>query len=590
MSSFGVRVELAGIVVDLMEQRQAVEMVVAHCRLPRSASGPLSVVSANLDHVVQFGTAGRWCGTLGDSLHSTQPLRGVDVPCETGPMRWLTLLDGAPLVAAAGRLTGRSWPRLAGSDLIGPLLDAVQAEGLSVGFLGGSPQVQAKLKSVLPGQRPDLKVAGFWAPERSVVEDEAESLRLAAEIAAAGVDVLVVGLGKPRQELWMASYGHATGARVLLAFGAVVDFLAGSVQRAPELVSRLGVEWAWRLALEPRRLFQRYLVNDPPGLWQLRASSAVVPSSRVPVAALPAAEPGSARSRSFAGLGQPVDIAVLVVSYNNAGCLARLLDSLQAQLSEASLRVVISDNGSVDGTVALARTYPGVVVLENQANLGYAGGINIARSYAGPCRNVLVLNPDLVLAPGALKRLLRRKQLSGAGVVVPRLLDTEGAVYESLRREPSMLRALGDAVLGSRCSSRPEWASEIEYNSEAYAHPHQVQWATGAALLIDAGLERALGAWDEQFFLYSEETDYLRRVRQAGASIWFEPAAVMTHSMGGSGASQALDSLMAVNRIRYAEKHFSAAATAHAASPAGRRPAPCGQKNASLRTGCDLRP
>lgn len=557
-------VSLGGIVVDLMDQDDAVTRIINHALSPVDSVNPLSVVSANLDHIVQFGNDSRWRGVLGDSTRPTHPLRPSDDTVHTiaeRHMYWLTLLDGAPLVAQANQATKQQWPRLAGSDLIGPILDAAERENLSVGFLGGQPHVQKTLATALPTDRPNLKVAGFWSPTRAQVESPQESFSLAEQIRASETDILVVGLGKPRQELWMASYGALTGAKVLLAFGAVVDFLAGVVKRSPSWVSDSGLEWAWRLGLEPRRLAQRYLVNDPPGLIKIRRERTLF-SGRIQqreIEALPRIiEQLQTQPGKFCSANELATVSILVVTYNNADSVEDLIASLRQEAAALCLRVVVSDNGSSDDTVRLLRRHRDVLVLENQANLGYAGGINMARTLVGDCEAVLVLNPDLTVAPGAISALLTRMRRSNAGIVVPKLLESDGTTYNSLRREPSLTRALGDAVFGAKLPSRPGWTTEIDFDSESYAHPHQIDWATGAALLVESGLENRLGAWDEQFFLYSEETDYFRRAREAEASIWYEPAASMTHRMGGSGSSTDLNALMAVNRIRYARKHQSA--------------------------------
>jgi glycosyltransferase involved in cell wall biosynthesis len=144
-----------------------------------------------------------------------------------------------------------------------------------------------------------------------------------------------------------------------------------------------------------------------------------------------------------------------------------------------------------------------------------------------------------------LERLPRR------GVVVPQILDGEGRITHSIRREPALGRALGDALLASRWKRRPDWLAETVYARHQYESAHRIDWATGAALLIDAKLAGELGPWDERYFLFSEETDYLRRARDAGASVWFEPAARIVHREGGSGRSPELNALSAVNRIRY---------------------------------------
>ncbi|MHA6967359.1 WecB/TagA/CpsF family glycosyltransferase [Glutamicibacter bergerei] len=565
MTATNQRVDLAGIVVDLLTQTDAIDKIIGHARqakhLPDAELSPLSVVSANLDHLVQFGHGSRWQGVLGDSLHPSRPLRYVPEapsPFDALPMLWLNLIDGAPLVMRTKQLTGKLWPRLAGSDLIGPILDDAEVHGLRVGFLGGQPKIQAELAAQLAEQRPNLHVSGFWAPERNEIENESLSMQLVAAIRESNTDILVVGLGKPRQELWMASYGALTGASVLLAFGAVVDFLAGTVQRAPQWVATTGLEWAWRLGLEPRRLAQRYLVDDPPGLLTLQRQSKLISSTQAsPLRQKPARKfprlqpPGEGR---FVAGKAPVDVSVIAVTYNNADSVEQLISSLRVEASGLRLRIVIADNGSVDSTVKQLEKHDDVIVIPTGSNLGYAGGINAARPYTGDCEAVLILNPDLYVSPGSIQRLLNRMWLSQAGIVVPRLLEEDGTSYTSLRREPTVLRATGDALFGERVSRRPGWGSEIEYNLEGYAHPHQIDWATGAALLIDSALAKELGPWDEQFFLYSEETDYFKRARQTGARIWYEPESSMTHQMGGSGASVQLETLMAVNRIRYARK------------------------------------
>ena len=556
------RAILGGAHVDLRWFDEAVLEIMAATTHPRR--NPLGVVSANLDHVMHFGAGSRWGGTL-------ETATSVD---------WLTLLDGAPLRAKATALTGREWPRLAGSDLINPLLDEAEKAGLRIGFLGGSEETHHLLKEQFAQNRPKLRVSGWWAPDRASLVDPAVSEKLARHVAASGTDMLVVGLGKPRQELWIAQYGVLTGASVLLAFGAVVDFLAGRIQRAPQPVVDAGMEWAWRLALEPKRLAKRYLVQGPEAYIRMnRHSSAgrstvVVPISSQPLNKARATAANGTTAKEVAAT-QPkgerfvprevrAEVTVVVVTYNNVDDIDPLIAGLREETCGQSLKVVIADNGSVDGTVERIAAHADVVLVETGANLGYAGGINAALNQAGPCHDVLILNPDLRITPGSIKALRDRLKSSKAGIAVPKLLDTDGTTYTSLRREPSIAKTLGDAVFGSKLAGRPDWLSEIDYNTESYQYPHPIDWATGAALLISGDVVADVGEWDERYFLYSEETDYFRRARQKGHAIWFEPAAAMVHSRGGSGTSADLVALMAVNRVRYAAAHHSKGYTAMA--------------------------
>jgi GT2 family glycosyltransferase len=198
------------------------------------------------------------------------------------------------------------------------------------------------------------------------------------------------------------------------------------------------------------------------------------------------------------------------------------------------------------------------------ANVGYAAGINIGRKRAAGCSALLVLNPDVVLEPGALREMYVALDEPGVGVVVPMLLDSDGQRYPSLRREPSVARAFGDGLLGGRVRRRPGWLSEIIWSEEEYGYRHPVDWATGAALLVSTVCDQAVGDWDERFFLYSEEVDYATRVRSAGFGVEYLPTARARHRGGGSGRSDALVALMAVNRIRYMEKHARRSGAYHA--------------------------
>jgi len=250
-----------------------------------------------------------------------------------------------------------------------------------------------------------------------------------------------------------------------------------------------------------------------------------------------------------------VDCAVIIVTYNSAPDIAGLIDSLPAAADGLTLRVIVVDNGSVDHTVERVRAHPEVLCVAVGANLGYAGGINVGRQHAGQCGTLAVLNPDLVLEPGALREMFTALEDPAVGLVVPMLLDSEGHFYPSLRREPTLATAFADAVCGRLFESRPGWLSEMVRDEREYNYRHPVDWAGGAAWLISTACDRAVGAWDERFFLYHEEVDYAARARAAGFRMEYVPEARARHRGAGSGQSPTLYALMAVNRVRYFEKH-----------------------------------
>ncbi|UUZ60414.1 WecB/TagA/CpsF family glycosyltransferase [Nocardioides sp. B-3] len=254
------RANIGGAPVDLRSRSEAIDEIVRAAK-DRGGGAALGVASANLDHVHHFGRRGRW----GETMYGAPSVR------------WLTLLDGHPLVTRVRRLHGGGWPRLAGSDLIEELLDRAECEGLSVGFLGGTSAAHALLAERIERRWPQLRVVGYWAPERSAVVEPDRARTLALAVAECGPQLLFVGLGKPRQELWIADYGAFTGASVMLAFGASADFVSGAVRRAPEWIAHSGLEWLWRLGCEPRRLARRYLVQGPPAYLDVHMHSQLEP-------------------------------------------------------------------------------------------------------------------------------------------------------------------------------------------------------------------------------------------------------------------------------------------------------------------------
>lgn len=254
------------------------------------------------------------------------------------------------------------------------------------------------------------------------------------------------------------------------------------------------------------------------------------------------------------GRATPVACTVIVVTYRSARHLPDLLQDLEEVTRAVPLRVVVIDNDSPDGSADLAEA-AGALVVRAEENLGYAGAVNAAAPYVASARPVLVLNPDIRLQAEAVRALLAALD-DGCGIAVPTLLGTDGSRYPSQRNEPSVLRALVDACLGKRAAFLPDEWSEVVWSEQAYITPCRCEWATGAVVMISAECLAAVGSWDaDRFFLYSEETDFFRRARTVGFHALFVPEARVHHHGGGSGSSDALSALMAVNRVRYFEKY-----------------------------------
>lgn len=240
----------------------------------------------------------------------------------------------------------------------------------------------------------------------------------------------------------------------------------------------------------------------------------------------------------------------MVVTYNSEAVIGGLLDSLPAGFGDVEHTVVVVDNGSTDGTAKLVEDR--AVRLVRSENVGYSGGLNRGVAEAGDgATSVLILNPDLRLAPGAVPAMLAAlRARPGVGVVAPKVFGEGGELHRSLRREPSLLRNTGLAFTG-----RPALSEYVSDPAE-YEHGHVVDWALGAVLLMSRECYDALGGWDESYFLYSEETDFCLRARERGWATWYEPSARATHIGGGSGQSGYTHAMQIVNRVRlYRRRH-----------------------------------
>lgn len=179
----------------------------------------------------------------------------------------LSLADGMPVVWASRLLRAPLPEKVSGSDLVTPLLERAAKERLRLYLLGGAEGAAPRAARVIEERWSGVTVVGTSAP---VVRSDAtkdELLDLARPIAEARPDLVFVCLGAPKQEILMNAVTRALAPAVLLGLGAVVDFLAGNVRRAPRWMSQNGLEWAYRFAQEPRRMWRRYLLRDPAFAW-----------------------------------------------------------------------------------------------------------------------------------------------------------------------------------------------------------------------------------------------------------------------------------------------------------------------------------
>ena len=231
-----------------------------------------------------------------------------------------------------------------------------------------------------------------------------------------------------------------------------------------------------------------------------------------------------------------IDVSILIVSYNTRAMTLEAIRSALAETQDAAIEIICVDNDSSDGSAgAIARTFPQVDLIALETNVGFAAGNNLAARHARG-RHLLLLNPDALPAPGALRRgITLMDQHPQAGLGGGELRGTDGSRQPSARMFPTLrdefftLAGLAARHPTSRLFGRLD---------RCWADPEQaalVDWIPGAFVFIPAAVWTRLGGFDERFFMYYEEVDLCRRLQAAGLQVHYWPALKATH-IGGASA------------------------------------------------------
>lgn len=174
----------------------------------------------------------------------------------------LSLMDGKPPLMVAQKLGVPLPEKVSGSDFVPAVCAMAEHEGLSVFILGGKEGVPEAARDNLVAEHPSLKVVGAYSPMFGFEKNSAELEKINKMLVEAKPDILLACLSCPKQEIFVEDNRGTYRAPVSISCGATVDFLAGNVQRAPEWVSRAGIEWLYRFLKEPKRLFRRYFIDS----------------------------------------------------------------------------------------------------------------------------------------------------------------------------------------------------------------------------------------------------------------------------------------------------------------------------------------
>jgi N-acetylglucosaminyldiphosphoundecaprenol N-acetyl-beta-D-mannosaminyltransferase len=238
------RFDVLGVSVSAVDMAQAVDTIDAwvHARTPH--------------YVCVTGVHGVMESRRDESLQRIHNRAGLVVP-DGMPLVWLAHLDGRSHVR-----------RVYGPDLMLACCARSVATGVRHFFYGGAPGIADRLATRLSHRFPGLAVAGTYTPSFRPLAPE-EDQAVVASIDRSDADIVWVGLGTPKQERWMADHVARLRAPVLIGVGAAFDFHAGTKRQAPAWMQRNGLEWLFRLLTEPRRLWRRYLTNNPAFVWHI---------------------------------------------------------------------------------------------------------------------------------------------------------------------------------------------------------------------------------------------------------------------------------------------------------------------------------
>ncbi len=229
-----------------------------------------------------------------------------------------------------------------------------------------------------------------------------------------------------------------------------------------------------------------------------------------------------------------IDLSIIIVSWNVRELLRDCLISVQNESRGLDVEVIVVDSNSSDLSQALVKEeFPWVRLEEQAENVGFPRGNNIGLSLSRG-RNILLLNPDTIVESGALERMVEFLDRNpDAGAIGPQLVNPDGSHQSSRRRFPSLLTAVFESTWLNSVAPKKVIAQYYVLD----VPPDQqtdVDWLVGACIMVPARVVDEVGMLDEAYFMYSEELDWCRRIKNAGYRIVYLPDARVVHYMGKS--------------------------------------------------------
>ncbi|WP_460294927.1 WecB/TagA/CpsF family glycosyltransferase [Clostridium sardiniense] len=232
------RIKFLNIEVDNLTMDEAVEAIDTLIQ----KGEPSYVVTPNVDHIVK----------LEKDTEFRDVYENADLILTDGmPLIWISKLKGNPIKE-----------KVSGSDLFPKVCELASKKGYSVFLLGAAEGVADIAAKKLKNKYKKLNILGTYSPSYGFEKKEDEIHKIIEIINGCRPDILAVGLGAPKQEKFLYKYKNKLNVPISLAIGASIDFEAGNINRAPKWMQNYGLEWAYRLCKEPKRMFKRYIIDD----------------------------------------------------------------------------------------------------------------------------------------------------------------------------------------------------------------------------------------------------------------------------------------------------------------------------------------
>lgn len=260
-------------------------------------------------------------------------------------------------------------------------------------------------------------------------------------------------------------------------------------------------------------------------------------------------------SESAVEMGSPdaaeAMVDVVTVAYNSAGNLRQCVEPL-SYLKDVSVFVV--DNASSDGGLDTICNLE-LTSVPLRTNGGFAHGCNVGWRL-GRAPYILFLNPDATITAASIDRLVNELETDRTvGAAAPLIVHPDGSNAYSLRHFPRVVSTFAQAFFLHRLLPTRSWTDELIRDPRRYRELWSPEWVSGACILVRRSLLERLNGWDERFFLFAEDMDLCRRIRDAGYAVVFDPEATCTHIGGASAPKDAMLPILMESRLRYLAKH-----------------------------------